>query len=30
MTLYSAADDLPPSDRQRIPQGYYDEVYPGD
>ena len=25
MTLYSAADDLPPSDRQRIPQGYYDE-----
>lgn len=25
MTLWSAADDLPPSDRQRIPQGYYDE-----
>ena len=25
MTLYSADDDLPPSDRQRIPQGYYHE-----
>ena len=25
MTLYQADDDLPPSDRQRIPQGYYDE-----
>ena len=25
MTLFDAADDLPPSDRQRIPQGYYDE-----
>ncbi len=25
MTLWSADDDLPPSDRQRIPQGYYHE-----
>jgi beta-fructofuranosidase len=25
MTLYSADDELPPSDRQRIPQGYYHE-----
>ena len=25
MTLYSANDDLPPSNRQRIPQGYYHE-----
>lgn len=25
MTLYSADDDLPASDRQRIPQGYYHE-----
>ncbi len=25
MTLYSIDDDIPPSDRQRIPQGYYDE-----
>ncbi len=25
MTLFSADDDLPPSDRQRIPQGYYHE-----
>ena len=25
MTLWSIDDDIPPSDRQRIPQGYYDE-----
>ena len=25
MTLWSINDDIPPSDRQRIPQGYYDE-----
>ena len=25
MTLWSVEDDIPPSDRQRIPQGYYDE-----
>ncbi len=25
MTLYEASDSLPASDRQRIPQGYYDE-----
>ena len=25
MTLFRADDDLPPSDRQRIPQGYYHE-----
>ncbi len=25
MTLWSASDDLPPSERQRIPQGYYHE-----
>ena len=25
MSLYSADEQLPPSDRQRIPQGYYDE-----
>ncbi len=25
MTLWSAKDDIPPSDRQRIPQGYYNE-----
>ena len=25
MTLWSIEDDIPPSDRQRIPQGYYDE-----
>ena len=25
MSLWNANDDLPPSDRQRIPQGYYDE-----
>ena len=25
MTLWSIGDDIPPSDRQRIPQGYYDE-----
>ena len=25
MTLYQADDELPPSARQRIPQGYYDE-----
>ena len=25
MTLWSVDDDIPPSERQRIPQGYYDE-----
>ena len=25
LTLWSVDDDIPPSDRQRIPQGYYDE-----
>ncbi|MCY3865434.1 MAG: glycoside hydrolase family 32 protein [Chloroflexi bacterium] len=25
MTLWRVEDDIPPSDRQRIPQGYYDE-----
>ncbi len=25
LTLYSSDDDLPPSDKQRIPQGYYHE-----
>lgn len=25
MTLYEASEDLPPTNRQRIPQGYYDE-----
>ena len=25
MTLWNASDDLPPSERQRIPQGYYHE-----
>ena len=25
MTLWSIDDDIPPSERQRIPQGYYDE-----